>query len=190
MATCEPLPGALVSLWHCNATGSYSSFTGQSPNTPFLELLDQLNVTNFTIGSTDIHTDDSTWLRGMWPTDKHGMMEMRTVFPGFYIERTIHIHTQASVDGLLCNAGVLTSLQHQRFSPIGLSARTAPSLLATGSLRASFTSMKQSSSGSWRRNRIRGILKSNARSIQTTYSSAIAPWAVITLSLILFRRMV
>lgn len=46
MATCEPLQNALVSFWHCNATGSYSSFTGLSPNTPFLDLLKELNITD------------------------------------------------------------------------------------------------------------------------------------------------
>jgi protocatechuate 3,4-dioxygenase beta subunit len=80
METCEPLEGVLVDFWHCNATGSYSSFTGLSPNTPFAELLEDLNVTM--TGDLDLHTDDTTWLRGMWPTDKHGMMEMKTIFPG------------------------------------------------------------------------------------------------------------
>lgn len=82
MATCEPLEGVLVDFWHCNATGSYSSFTGLSPNTPFETLLKQLNVSDYAMGSTDLHTDDTTFLRGMWPTDKNGMMEMKTVFPG------------------------------------------------------------------------------------------------------------
>lgn len=82
MATCEPLPNALVDLWHCNATGSYSSFTELSPNTPFSELLTQLNITGFDAGVTDLHTDDSTWLRGIWPTDENGIMEMKTIFPG------------------------------------------------------------------------------------------------------------
>lgn len=46
---------------HCNATGSYSSFTGLNPDTPFETLLGQLNAT---IGD-DLHTDDTTFLRGM-----------------------------------------------------------------------------------------------------------------------------
>jgi hypothetical protein len=29
--TCEPLPQALVEIWSCNATGSYSSFTTAPP---------------------------------------------------------------------------------------------------------------------------------------------------------------
>ncbi|KAF7551373.1 hypothetical protein G7Z17_g5041 [Cylindrodendrum hubeiense] len=70
MNTCEPLPNALVVFWHCNATGSYSSFTGRDPNTKFPDLLSELNITDFTIGETDLHTDDTTWLRGMWPTNE------------------------------------------------------------------------------------------------------------------------
>lgn len=45
-------------FWHCNATGSYSSFTALSPNTPFLNLLQELNVSAdaYNIGVTDLHT--------------------------------------------------------------------------------------------------------------------------------------
>ncbi|OJJ65485.1 hypothetical protein ASPBRDRAFT_212083 [Aspergillus brasiliensis CBS 101740] len=87
MKTCESLEGVMVDLWYCNATGSYSSFTKLSPNTPFPTLLADVgdNVTDFVVGSTDIHMDLETWLRGIWPTDKNGMVEMRTIFPGFYI---------------------------------------------------------------------------------------------------------
>ncbi|GME31748.1 putative protocatechuate -dioxygenase beta subunit protein [Neofusicoccum parvum] len=109
METCEPLNNALVSLWHCNATGSYSSFTDLDPNTPFHDLLNQMNVTNFTIGETDLHTDTTTFLRRIWPTDANGMLEMKTVFPGFYAERTIHIHTQVMTDWVLRNNGTVSS---------------------------------------------------------------------------------
>ncbi|CAI7675865.1 unnamed protein product [Penicillium discolor] len=109
MATCKPLEGAMVDLWHCNATGSYSSFTELSPNTKFPGLLSELgkNVSDFEVGTTDIHTDSQTWLRGMWPTDKHGMMQMKTIFPGFYIERAIHIHVQVHTDWTTQDNGTL-----------------------------------------------------------------------------------
>lgn len=97
MATCEPLPNALAAFWHCNATGSYSSFTGRDPNTEFVKLLNELNITDFEIGTTDLHTDDTTFLRGMWPTNDEGILEMKTVFPGFYVERAIHIHVQGTI---------------------------------------------------------------------------------------------
>ncbi|GKT48909.1 uncharacterized protein ColSpa_09090 [Colletotrichum spaethianum] len=105
--TCEPMEDVLVDLWHCNATGSYSSFTMQDPNTPFEELLEQLNVT---IGpNLDLHTDDTTWLRGMWPTDSNGIMEMKTVFPGFYVERTIHIHAQVHTEWTVRSNGTIVA---------------------------------------------------------------------------------
>ncbi|WYZ37952.1 hypothetical protein EsH8_II_001458 [Colletotrichum jinshuiense] len=107
MATCEPLPNALVAFWHCNSTGSYSSFTGRDPNTDFRELLESLNVTDFEIGTTDLHTDDTTWLRGMWPSNDEGILEMKTVFPGFYIQRTIHIHAQVFTDWVLHTNGTV-----------------------------------------------------------------------------------
>lgn len=109
MATCEPLPNALVSFWHCNATGSYSSFTNLSPNTKFETLLQEMNITDFAIGSTDLHTDNTTFLRGMWPTDAEGLMEMKTVFPGFYVERAIHIHTQVFTDWVLRENGTVAN---------------------------------------------------------------------------------
>ncbi|KAG7447122.1 aromatic compound dioxygenase [Guyanagaster necrorhizus] len=105
--TCEPMRNVLVDLWHCNATGSYSSFIGRDPNTPFEQLLQELNVTiddNF-----DIHTDNTTFLRGMWPTDANGVMEMKTIVPGFYVDRTVHIHAQVHQNWVLKpNGTVLT----------------------------------------------------------------------------------
>ncbi|KAI1426550.1 Intradiol ring-cleavage dioxygenase [Xylaria sp. FL1777] len=109
--TCEPLPNVLLNFWHCNSTGSYSSFTGLSPNTEFVELLDQLgiDVDDFEIGVTDLHTDSTTWLRGMWPTNAEGIMEMKTIFPGFYVGRAIHIHVQVFTDWTLHGNGTVSS---------------------------------------------------------------------------------
>ncbi|PWY80313.1 aromatic compound dioxygenase [Aspergillus sclerotioniger CBS 115572] len=109
MATCEPLPNALLDFWHCNATGSYSSFTHLSPNTPFEELLSELNITNYDSGATDLHTDNTTWLRGMWPTNENGVMEMKTIFPGFYAERAIHIHVQVHTDWSVRENGTIVA---------------------------------------------------------------------------------
>ncbi|KAH7062564.1 hypothetical protein B0J12DRAFT_707817 [Macrophomina phaseolina] len=114
MATCEPQPNALISLFHCNATRSCSSFTGFGPTIPFERLLDSLNLTmsnrvtilnetiggdpngNYTMGVTDIHSDDETWLRG-------------TIFPGYYAERTIHLHIQVYKDWVIGANGTVVS---------------------------------------------------------------------------------
>lgn len=109
LATCEPLPNVRLDFWHCNATGSYSSFTHLSPNIEFEKLLAQLNITDFEIGVTDLHTDDTTFLRGMWPTDEDGVMEIKTIFPGFYVQRAIHIHVQAHTDWSVRGNGTIVS---------------------------------------------------------------------------------
>lgn len=109
MATCEPLEDVMVSFWHCNATGSYSSFTALDPNTEFEVLLNELNITDYNIGVTDLHTDNTTFLRGMYPTNSAGMMEMKTIFPGFYVERAIHIHVQVYHNYTLRENGTISS---------------------------------------------------------------------------------
>ncbi|KAF7586584.1 hypothetical protein BBP40_008658, partial [Aspergillus hancockii] len=107
--TPEPLPNVLLDFWHCNATGSYSSFTQLSPNTPFVELLSQLNITDYDMGVTDLHTDETTFLRGMWPTDENGVTEVKTIFPGFYVERAIHIHVQVHTNWGVRGNGLIIS---------------------------------------------------------------------------------
>ncbi|KAI3006020.1 hypothetical protein CBS147346_4047 [Aspergillus niger] len=109
MATCEPLEGVLVDLWHCNATGKYSSFTALPMNEDKNAVLQSLNLTWFEPGQSDIHTGNETWLRGMWPTDSNGMMEMRTIFPGYYYGRSIHIHVQVHTDWVARENGTLAS---------------------------------------------------------------------------------
>ncbi|KAE8392904.1 Intradiol ring-cleavage dioxygenase [Aspergillus alliaceus] len=101
--------GVMADLWHCNATGSYSSFSVLSPNTPFPELLAEQgkNISDLVVGTTDLYTDSETWLRGTYPTIEHGMMQMKTIFPGFYIERAIHIHVQVHADWTFREIGTL-----------------------------------------------------------------------------------
>lgn len=88
--TCEPLSGAALTIWNCNATGFYSSYTGINPDT--VELLD---------GATkrkDGTTDDETFLRGIQVTDDNGMVEYLTKFPGYYSSRTTHVHVTVQSD--------------------------------------------------------------------------------------------
>ncbi|EYE90854.1 intradiol ring-cleavage dioxygenase [Aspergillus ruber CBS 135680] len=111
--TCEPVQDVLVDIWHCNATGSYSSFTGLSPNDPFEEVYaqqDEGKPFDLHDGLPDLSflsTDNSTWLRGMWPTDKHGVTSFTTIFPGFYIQRAIHIHAQVHTNWTIRSNGTL-----------------------------------------------------------------------------------
>ena len=65
--TCEPIPDAVVDIWHCDATGSYSM-------------------------------EGETYLRGAQVTDREGKAEFRTIYPGWYPGRTVHIHAKVHLD--------------------------------------------------------------------------------------------
>ncbi|KAK7422173.1 hypothetical protein QQZ08_009641 [Neonectria magnoliae] len=59
--TCNPLEGSALTIWNCNATGSYSSFSGIDLDTS--ELLDGYSE------KSDETTDNETFLRGIQVTD-------------------------------------------------------------------------------------------------------------------------
>lgn len=67
--SCTPLEGARVDVWHCDAMGIYSGVTERVFNT---------------IGQK--------FLRGYQLTDAKGLARFRTIYPGWYSGRTVHIH--------------------------------------------------------------------------------------------------
>jgi protocatechuate 3,4-dioxygenase beta subunit len=44
-----------------------------------------------------------------WPTDSSGMTEFTTIVPGFYVERSIHIHVQVHEDYVIRGNGTVAS---------------------------------------------------------------------------------
>ncbi|MBK5376322.1 intradiol ring-cleavage dioxygenase [Pseudomonas sp. TH43] len=80
--TGEPVSGALVDIWHCNARGAYSGWSRINPD---------LEVESDAIGSIP-RTDDDTYLRGSQFCDKKGKVRFTTIYPGFYAGRALHIH--------------------------------------------------------------------------------------------------
>ena len=67
--TISPLTGAYVDVWHCNALGVYSDVQAQG-----------------TVGKK--------FLRGYQVTNRHGEVRFRTIYPGWYSGRTVHIHVK------------------------------------------------------------------------------------------------
>ncbi|KAI5858847.1 Intradiol ring-cleavage dioxygenase [Tricharina praecox] len=72
--TCLPVPRAMIDVWHCNTTGSYSGFAQEN-------------------------TAELSFNRGLQPTDRNGIMHMKTSFPGWYQGRATHIHIAAHING-------------------------------------------------------------------------------------------
>ena len=69
-AGCNPVSGAIVDLWQCDAVGVYSAV-----NEP---------------GSQG--TTAKTFLRGYQITQGDGSTQFTTIYPGWYPGRTVHIH--------------------------------------------------------------------------------------------------
>lgn len=84
-ASCRPVAGAAVEIWHADATGDYSAFADNG-------------------GGKDEGTG-TTFLRGTQVADSDGIVEFLTIFPGWYSGRAVHIHLRVHVD----EATVLTS---------------------------------------------------------------------------------
>jgi protocatechuate 3,4-dioxygenase beta subunit len=80
-STCKPIKGAAVDIWHCDAGGVYSGF-GQGASS-------------------------RTFLRGIQRTNASGLALLRTIYPGWYQGRTVHIHVKVHVGGNVVHTGQL-----------------------------------------------------------------------------------
>lgn len=79
--TDEPVGNADVEIWHCDAAGRYS---GYPPNDPTVAVDPAPQPAEY--------LPDETFLRGRQTTDDAGDVEFRTVHPGWYPGRAVHIH--------------------------------------------------------------------------------------------------
>ena len=84
--TCQPLANAAVDIWHCDAHGYYSGVEGNNPGPDADSALME-------------EAADLRFLRGIQLTDETGLAEFQTIYPGWYMGRTIHIHMMVSEDG-------------------------------------------------------------------------------------------
>ena len=80
-ATCRPIKGAAVDVWHADARGVYSGFGS---------------------GATS-----RTFMRGIQRTDATGLAIFTTVYPGWYPGRAVHVHVKVHVAGNVVHTGQL-----------------------------------------------------------------------------------
>lgn len=79
--TCRPIKGAAVDIWHCDAAGAYSGFgAGRASR---------------------------TFMRGIQRTNADGVAIFKTVYPGWYPGRTVHVHVKVHVRGNVIHTGQL-----------------------------------------------------------------------------------
>ena len=80
-STCKPIRNAAVDVWHCDAGGVYSGFGAGAAN--------------------------RTFLRGMQRTNASGLAVLKTIYPGWYQGRTVHIHVKVHIGGNVVHTGQL-----------------------------------------------------------------------------------
>ena len=68
---CQPLAGAQVDIWHCDALGVYSD-----------------------VRDPGFNTVGKKFLRGYEITNERGEVKFLTIYPGWYEGRTVHIHVK------------------------------------------------------------------------------------------------
>jgi protocatechuate 3,4-dioxygenase beta subunit len=81
VATCAPIKGAAVDIWHADAAGNYSGFGNGASS--------------------------GTFMRGIQKTDANGIATFMTVYPGWYMGRAVHIHVKVHVGGTVVHTGQL-----------------------------------------------------------------------------------
>jgi protocatechuate 3,4-dioxygenase beta subunit len=79
--TCRPIRNAAVDIWHADAGGVYSGFGDGASS--------------------------RTFMRGIQRTNTKGVAQFRTVYPGWYQGRTVHIHVKVHVGGSVVHTGQL-----------------------------------------------------------------------------------
>ncbi|GAA5940757.1 hypothetical protein JCM10213_004304 [Rhodosporidiobolus nylandii] len=137
--TCEPLENNLVHIWYANATGTYSHFSTDVLDTPSGGMgggngsapsgmgggmpgaassgiapsgaapSASAGVSRLAKRTESDPSDDSTFLRGAYPTNAEGIVEFTGVFPGFYTGRTTHIHMAVRKDYQIADNGTIIS---------------------------------------------------------------------------------
>jgi protocatechuate 3,4-dioxygenase beta subunit len=80
-STCGMVRNAAVEIWHCDASGAYSGAVANNPGTNFL--------------------------RGMQKTNRVGIATFKTIYPGWYRGRAVHIHVKVHIGDNVVHTGQL-----------------------------------------------------------------------------------
>jgi protocatechuate 3,4-dioxygenase beta subunit len=85
----DPLADAEVEIWHCDAVGRYSGYPPPDPS----------RVVTAATAPRAEYLPHETFLRGRQLSDAGGRVEFRTIYPGWYPGRTVHIHLMVHAGG-------------------------------------------------------------------------------------------
>ena len=76
-ASCTPIPGAVLEIWHCDVDGDYSAYSDGY--------------------TADDAGPGTTFFRGSQTANADGIVEFLTSYPGWYTGRAVHIHAKVHI---------------------------------------------------------------------------------------------
>ncbi|PKS08185.1 hypothetical protein jhhlp_005461 [Lomentospora prolificans] len=89
--TCKPIPDLYWDVWNANSTGVYSGVQSSMNGNP-----------------SDAANLENAALRGIQKTDEDGIASFKTLFPGHYGGRCVHVHIVAHLNAELLPNNTLT----------------------------------------------------------------------------------
>jgi protocatechuate 3,4-dioxygenase beta subunit len=107
---CKPIRNAAVEIWHCDGSGVYSGYTDLGSGGGGGGPIPTGTPTGPPPGGGGGHvtpTDDLTFLRGLQVTDRNGRVSFRSIVPGWYTGRAVHIHTKVHTEGKATATGYI-----------------------------------------------------------------------------------
>jgi protocatechuate 3,4-dioxygenase beta subunit len=123
VTSCEPIPGATVEVWHCDALGEYSGFAAAQPQAQGEPPGSRSGAGAAKPGPGGPPPGESPgpggpggeqqpvnelrFLRGGQVSDGSGRVTFQTVYPGWYLGRTVHIHVKVHAGGQEVHTGQL-----------------------------------------------------------------------------------
>jgi protocatechuate 3,4-dioxygenase beta subunit len=98
--SCEPLPDAVVDVWHADAGGAYSGFDDDDDGDGDGDGDGGDGAGGAGAGGRGAGGAQTAtrYLRGAQVTNDDGIVEFTTIYPGWYPGRTVHIHVKVHLD--------------------------------------------------------------------------------------------
>ncbi|KII92614.1 hypothetical protein PLICRDRAFT_478582 [Plicaturopsis crispa FD-325 SS-3] len=112
VTTCQPLDSVFMEIWAANATGVYSSYAAQLNTSGLPPPTTSGSMTVIPTGAPQQSLPlerNETFLRGGWITNPNGVVELTTIYPGYYEGRTPHIHVTSHLNWSVADNGTLIS---------------------------------------------------------------------------------
>lgn len=96
-AACNPVPDAIVEVWHCSPDGVYSAAPTAETSDIGYDANHASDLNGGMCTGNNATAQQAAWGRGYQKAGADGRVTFDTVFPGWYGGRTVHVHFKVTV---------------------------------------------------------------------------------------------